>query len=238
MGMVSLRIYAVNISDYSGERETPDLLNVISAERKLKISKYRMDRDVHRSLVSELLLRYLIISETQMVNDDIKFGYTKFGKPYLLNNHNKFHFNISHSGDLVTCAIHDQAVGIDVEKVEDISLEIAYNYFSLIEKSKLKKDQNKIDKFFELWTGKESYLKAIGLGLSVPLNSFSIRNGTLYKYVHHNNETWMIKNYRTKASSKNWYQISVCSKSTNFPNNITMLDLRTLIQFFREWQRI
>jgi 4'-phosphopantetheinyl transferase len=232
--MVPLRLFAVDISNYRGERQTSAFLKFISPERKQKILKYRMEKDVHRSLISELLLRYLIINETKMINDDINFAYTDFGKPYLLNNQNNFLFNISHSGDLVTCATDDQTIGVDVEKVEDISLEIAYNYFSNIEKNELQKEENKIDKFFKLWTGKESYLKAIGLGLSVPLNSFSIRDGSSYNYVNHNNEIWMIKNYQIKAISRHWYQISICSKSTSFPNSITEVNLKTLLQFFRE----
>ena len=71
-------------------------------------------------------------------------------------------FNLSHSGDYAICAISDDEVGCDIEKIKDVNLKIAKRFFSEEEYNNVLKD-NKL--FFRYWTLKESYLKAKGIGI-------------------------------------------------------------------------
>lgn len=96
---------------------------------------------------------------------------TDKGKPYL-KNIKDFFFNISNSYNLQAVAISDFEVGVDIELVREVDLSVAkrftkfeYNYI-LSEKS--------LDRFFEVWTKKEAYLKYKSLGLSGGLNRFNV----------------------------------------------------------------
>lgn len=72
----------------------------------------------------------------------------------------------------------DRSIGVDIEEVtlEISRLSIATQFFSATEQVELKElpDAQQIDRFFELWTAKESYVKALGVGLSMPLDAFSV----------------------------------------------------------------
>lgn len=89
-------------------------------------------------------------------------------------------FNLSNTRDLVACIVAlDVDVGIDVEEVGRHRhwLEIAERFFSKYEIAALKAlpESDRRELFVELWTLKESYIKARGLGLSIPLEQFSFR---------------------------------------------------------------
>ena len=80
------------------------------------------------------------------------------------------YFNLSHSGDMVLCAVSDVPVGCDLEKVVDAPLEVADRYFSEEERQYIEEGQNFPDinrRFFRLWTMKESYLKMTGEGMNL-----------------------------------------------------------------------
>lgn len=65
-----------------------------------------------------------------MNNEEIKFIYNEYGKPFV-QNFSDFHFNISHSGEWVVCATANSNVGIDIERVSDIeALKLANEFFS------------------------------------------------------------------------------------------------------------
>lgn len=79
-------------------------------------------------------------------------------------------FNLSHSGDMVLCAICDMPVGCDIEKVTDAPLEIADRYFSEKERQYIDSSQSLPEisrRFFRLWTMKESYVKMTGEGMNL-----------------------------------------------------------------------
>ncbi|PNZ91194.1 4'-phosphopantetheinyl transferase, partial [Staphylococcus delphini] len=84
----------------------------------------------------------------------------------------------SHSGKWIICAIHSQKIGVDIEKVRYLDFNILIQSFSKYEKSYFTNvGEDDISKtFFYIWTLKESYVKALGKGLYIPLNSFTIKN--------------------------------------------------------------
>jgi 4'-phosphopantetheinyl transferase len=88
-------------------------------------------------------------------------------------------FNLSHSGDYVLIAVaQEHKVGIDVERIRsDMEFEsIANRFFSPNETAELTSlpPKQKTIAFFNCWTRKEAYIKAQGLGLSLPLGSFDV----------------------------------------------------------------
>lgn len=97
-----------------------------------------------------------------------KFVYNKYGKPYLEDDHGLY-FNISHCSELAICAAAEHPVGADAEKIRDFPERVVKRCFTLKETEYIKKSKSPQKAFFQLWTLKESYVKAIGKGLIYPL---------------------------------------------------------------------
>ncbi|MGE2643814.1 4'-phosphopantetheinyl transferase family protein, partial [Escherichia coli] len=120
-------------------------------------------------LIADLLVRSLIIRKYSISNEEIEFKNNLYGKPYL-HNFSNFEFNVSHSGDWVVCAVDKFSIGIDVELIKPIEFEIAKSFFAEAEYNDLLSIEplRKLDYFYDLWTIKESYVKVLGEGLTIP----------------------------------------------------------------------
>ncbi|WP_150451330.1 4'-phosphopantetheinyl transferase family protein [Arenibacter lacus] len=151
---------------------------MLNACEKIRAEKYKFIKDKNMFITARSVLRMLSAFYLNKTPSQIEIKYGPFGKPYLYGE-NRLKFNISHSGCRVVLAFCKQgAIGVDIEKIKtnfDV-MEIAENYFSEMEVNALgaipQADQKKA--FFRCWTRKESFLKAIGEGLSLPLDSFSV----------------------------------------------------------------
>jgi 4'-phosphopantetheinyl transferase len=143
----------------------------VSKKRQEKIDFYRFEKDKKLSAGAYLLLKKLL-TEANITNPTFKTG--KYGKAYISNCENAY-FNLSHSGNIVLCAISDMEVGADVEYVDpEIDLDIAKNYFFNKEYESIMKSDNPREEFFKYWVLKESYMKYTGLGFNLSLDSFEI----------------------------------------------------------------
>lgn len=143
-----------------------------SPQRREKADKYKHGRDKYLALGAELLLRYGLcqagLSELPL---SLEFG--EHGKPYLKDS--DIFFSLSHSGDWAVCAVSDIEVGCDIERIRPVDLKLARR-FSPEEYSAIisADEENRLELFFRCWTLKESFMKATGLGLKLPLNEFQI----------------------------------------------------------------
>ncbi|OAB47895.1 4'-phosphopantetheinyl transferase family protein [Paenibacillus antarcticus] len=224
-------IYIVNINTAIDPSLINKMLPYLSIDRQNKVSKLRIFDDVHRSVIAELLIRSIIIDQLNIPNSDIRFGENTYHKPYL-QSHSNFEFNLSHSGEWVACAIDHHVVGIDIEQMLDINLEIAKRFFTLREYEDLmqKDSSEQRNYFYKLWTLKESYIKAVGKGLHIPLNSFSMD-------INDRNEITIDKEqndspYFFNTSQVNSdYMLSVCS-TANHCSTPTVLHEEELINSF------
>lgn len=224
-----MEIYAVKISDIS-EEKLNELCLLIDSEKKCKIEKFVNKKDKIRTVVGEVLIRTIIVENLKISNKYIRFNKNQYGKPYLKEYPN-FNFNISHSGDYVLCAIDDKPIGVDVEEVKPIECEeIAKNFFTAKEFDYIVNQDSKfqLDRFYEIWTLKESYIKCCGQGLSMPLKSFSIEVDQFKNIkVFSNNEykEHMFKLFNIDLG----YKVAVCSLNKEISNNIIRLDQNCLI---------
>ncbi len=158
-----------------------------------------------------------------------KFIYNEYGKPFV-ENFSDFHFNLSHSGEWVVCTTANFNVGIDIEKGSEIeAFKLAHEFFSeedFYDISNMNSDEQ-INYFYDLWTLKESYIKTIGKGLYIPLNSFSIKkeSRTLisYKNIPKN---FYFKQYNIDSN----YKLSACATRDEFPQEIIIKDIYTIFQ--------
>lgn len=227
--MCNLNIYIVRVPSSLSSENFSDFINCIPSHRQEKIRKYIRQEDAIRSLFGQLLLQTVIQKERDILKDDLIFGRNKYGKPYIYNLED-YHFNISHSGEYVICVTHNQPVGIDIEYIKPVSLEIAKQYFSKEEYnliiSQPKDSQNSL--FYDFWTLKESFIKAVGKGLYIPLNSFAFSISEDKEFILKVNpypENFFFKQYEINPQ----YKLSVCSKTFCFPQKVNEINYTNLI---------
>lgn len=205
-----------------------ELFLYLSEDEKVRIERFRRYEDALRGLTSKVLLRFIIVSTLGKQNNDISFSKNEYGKPFL-EEASDFHFNLSHSGDWVVCAVDNLPVGIDVEKIHDVDLNLSERFFSEEEHKYLLslESSRRREAFFELWTLKESYIKADGRGLSIPLNSFSFsfQGGNIEFKTTNNIRDCHFKQYEIDA----FYKLSVCSRKADFPNFLIHKSFNELI---------
>lgn len=224
-----MKIYAVRILDIS-EEKVDKLCLLIDSDKKYKIKKFINKKDKIRTLIGEILIRTIIVEKLKISNKNIKFNKNQYGKPYLKDYPN-FNFNISHSGEYVLCAVDNKPVGIDVEEVKHIEYEeIAKSFFTVKEFYYIvNQDFNfRLNRFYEIWTLKESYIKCCGQGLSIPLKSFSIEVDQYenIKVISNNKH----KEYTSKIFDIDvGYKVAVCSLNKEIYNNIIRVDQNSLI---------
>jgi len=140
---------------------------------------FRKDREhftVARGVLRTILGGYLRVEPTQL-----HFAYSAYGKPALagIKDHRTLRFNLSHSHELALYAFTlKRDIGLDLEyRREDFASEqIAEQFFSAREVETLRAlpPRLRTEGFFNCWTRKEAYVKAVGLGLSLPLDQFDV----------------------------------------------------------------
>lgn len=199
------------------------LLQISTLKRK-KIKKYTQTEDKYRTLMADLLVRYIIQTKLKIDNRNIAFNYNSYGKPYLYN-HNGFFFNVSHSGNWVVCITHTNEVGVDIEKVQPIDIDIYEPIFKKEEFKDIIANNNKLYRFYELWTKKESVVKFMGKGLSIPFKTFSVMENTIQNIKELDiNYKIHFKQYRIGSE----YIISGCATDECFPEKIEIVSFAEL----------
>ncbi len=156
-------------------------LPLLSEDEKIQYERFAFEKDKNLYLLARYVLRTALSKYfNKIAPAEWEFKFNPFGRPFIANKNKPedLHFNISHSDGVVVCAFaNTEDVGVDIESSErECSyLELAERYFSKLEFEKLKSSaESKIPKeFFKFWTLKESYIKARGMGLHIPLEQFS-----------------------------------------------------------------
>jgi 4'-phosphopantetheinyl transferase len=168
-----VRVWRVALNQPSGP-----LRELLSAEERSRAERFVFDLDRDHFIVCRGTLRRLLARSLGVVPRSITFRQGPHGKP-ALDAVAELRFNVSHSGDrgLIALAV-GREVGVDIERVRNSVnlLEIAARFFSPVERAALEalSPIDRRDAFFACWTRKEAYLKALGLGLSLPLDSFDV----------------------------------------------------------------
>lgn len=154
-----------------------ELLNPAEREQQ---QRYYFSDDRLRCLVTRAMVRTVLSRYAAVAPADWSFTQNAYGRPEIAAHHNApgLCFNISHSKGLIALAVSPhRTLGVDVENlsVRQPSIAIADHFFSPAEVAELAALPQALrqGRFFEYWTFKESYIKARGMGLSLPLDRFS-----------------------------------------------------------------
>lgn len=204
-------LYATKIENIVDPQIHPEIMDGLSDARKEKILRYKMEHSRKQGLAAGLLLKYVLGSRGLSV-EDISYGQN--GKPQI----QELYFNLSHSKDIVICAVSDKNVGCDVEAIATVKEGIAERFFTENENNYLKsfKAEEKVSEFFRLWTIKESYMKLTGEGMSLPLQDFDVNMSNPVK-IYRNSELCpcYVKEYEAEE-----YKIAVCAEEKVFCEKI------------------
>jgi 4'-phosphopantetheinyl transferase len=222
------KIFALKLSWPPNDLYFQDLLSITTNAGRDKALGYRNREDAYRSLSGEFLAKCAISFTTELNPENLLFSYSAFGKPYL-EGINDLHFNISHSGDWVVCAIDNAPIGIDIEYISGVDPIFYRDYLSEEENEwlMLAAEPARQELFYELWTLKESYIKQQGKGLSIPPGSFSINmlpNQPPFLTIKNEKvDGIFFKQYDIHAD----YKMAVCAQSDSF-DEILVFDLEEL----------
>jgi 4'-phosphopantetheinyl transferase len=154
---------------------------LLSADETERARRFHFDKDRRHYVVARGALRRLIGCYLEAKPESIHFAYQEYGKPHLAGDSPSptFKFNLAHSGSLAVFAFtHLGEIGVDLEQIkpELAGEDIARRFFSESEVATLdaQPESERALAFFNCWTRKEAFIKAKGMGLSLPLDQFEV----------------------------------------------------------------
>ncbi len=179
---LSLGEHEVHVWRVSVDASAADLASlqaVLSAEEVARAQRFVFERDRTCSIVAHAILRILCGRYLQTSPSLLRFSLNEYGKPALASPGLSLQFNLSHSANLILYAfVWQRQLGVDVEYMRsNIDYDDLARYcFSPFEQETLNglSQDEKHQAFYNCWTRKEAYIKARGMGLSLPLDLFDV----------------------------------------------------------------
>jgi 4'-phosphopantetheinyl transferase len=155
----------------------PELRGELTDEERERADRFHFARDRERYTITRGALRRLL--RQYLGTPEFVLGRNAYDKPLLNAPHEWLQFNVAHSGDLALLGFtRNRLIGVDVEWMnrEVAKSDVAQRFFAPDEAAlviALPEPQRR-QGFFNCWTRKEAYIKGRGVGLSLPLSSFSV----------------------------------------------------------------
>jgi 4'-phosphopantetheinyl transferase len=200
-------------------------LELLSPAEHAQRLRFHFERDRHGYLTTRALVRTVLSRHVGIPPEELAFTADAYGRPLLVNAGEAAQgitFNVSHSHDLLVCAVRTGgALGVDTENLQrGASLDSAERYFANVEAADLRALplSRQQSRFLELWTLKESYVKARGFGLSLPLHDFGFRfptEGELRPFFHNGDAPARWKFWQWRFAADNL--IAVCTHGDDRP---------------------
>ncbi|MCF7791744.1 MAG: 4'-phosphopantetheinyl transferase superfamily protein [Victivallales bacterium] len=197
------------------------LYRKLNAFEQQLVNQYKFDKCRAIEAISILLKKFVI----EKIFNLKKYRIIKnnYGKPYIENYYDNY-FNVSHSENHVVSAVSEVEIGVDIEFVKPFRdfIDIAKRFFSINEYTYLtsiKNEKEQIEVFYKIWTKKESFIKAIGQGVSLGLDKFdvplNISDGNILNYM---GSKW----YFTEVKSfDRLFPAAICEKG-KFTGNLNL----------------
>lgn len=175
-------VHVWHVSLASSGTSVGQLNHLLSPAERARADRFHFKMDCERFTVGRACLRIILGRYLQTDPAVIEFTYGKYGKPQLTtatDELGQFKFNLAHSHNSALYAFTlGREIGIDIERIspEFAREEIAERFFSASEVELLSRvpSQMRPEAFFTCWTRKEAFVKAKGIGLSLPLDQFDV----------------------------------------------------------------
>ena len=153
---------------------------LLSCAERNRAQRFVFDRDRRLFIAARAQLRRLLAARLAQEPDSIEIAYGPHGKPALARRYERdCRFNVSHHADVAVYAFSNgKDVGIDIEAIRDVpgAHSMAAHFFTRREQEEyqsLEADDRRLG-FLNWWTRKEAFVKALGQGLSYPLDCFDV----------------------------------------------------------------
>lgn len=167
-------VWRVNLSL---QEDSEACFAILAADEQARAERFHFAEHRRRFVVAHAALRCILANRIGVPPADLTFGQNPYGKPFLTNSGGPA-FSLSHSHEMALCAVACEGeVGIDIEWCRELPYaDLAQRFFAPTEWNTLKElaEDERAAGFFACWTRKEAYMKAKGLGLSLPLDSFVV----------------------------------------------------------------
>jgi len=174
-----IQVWSIPLDPPAGQ--VAALAATLTPDEEARAARFRFDVHRRRYVVGRGVLRALLGAYLGARPADLRFDYRERGKPDLARpfRGSGLSFNLSNSEDLALAGfVRGGDLGVDVEYLKEMPdlEEIATRFFSAAEVAALAgvPAERKKEAFFNCWTRKEAYLKAVGVGLAAPLDSFAV----------------------------------------------------------------
>jgi 4'-phosphopantetheinyl transferase len=176
-----VHLWLAYLDEITDARTLAEYRLLLSKGEQQKLIRFHFERDRHRFLVTRAMQRTVLSMYVDIAPSAWRFTVNDYGRPSLAAEHagaKGINFNLSHTDGLIVMGVtRDRSVGVDVENIRtrEADMEIVDRYFAPEEVQALHvlPDEKQKQRFFEYWTLKESYIKARGMGLSIPLERFA-----------------------------------------------------------------
>ncbi len=214
---------------------------MLCAKEIERMERLHFARDRRRDLITRALVRTVLSRYGSLSPREWRFSADAHGRPRISNPPAGFEldFNLSHSAEMVVLAVCDRAIGVDVEHIaREAGIDRLDRYFSAAERADLLAlaPPQRRRRFFELWTLKESYLKARGVGLRLPLDAFAFEfageRGLRLSFeppIEDSPRRWRLGQLTPRPD----YLVSVCAERCEGPCPITVREAVPLA-----WERV
>ena len=166
-----------NIFDYTSAQYDA-MYRAAAPERQARADRFRFEDDRRRCLCADMLARRMLSDAAGVAPADIAFSYGEKGKPSASV---ALHFNVSHAGDFVLCAVANAQIGVDIEQIKPFRAGMVARYFTETEAAYVwggspipdgnVTDPDACARFYRVWTAKEAYVKMTGTGISTDLTA-------------------------------------------------------------------
>jgi 4'-phosphopantetheinyl transferase len=180
LGPDEVHVWCAFADAFADEPVRTRLTAVLSDDERARMQRFVRERDRRLQMLARAMMRILLSAYSGVPPDAWRFRAGAHGKPEIASPtiEPPIGFNLSHTDGLVAAAFARCAeVGVDVEWLDRraATADVARRFFAAAEVEHLEStpDERRTEAFFAFWTLKEAYLKARGLGLSVPLSSFA-----------------------------------------------------------------
>lgn len=204
--MDRIKVYYARIeSDYS-DNDFSSYLNSLPSYLHEKLFKIKHTNTRNSKLFGLLLLQHVLKLEGGNEQVLTNLEYTSKGKPYIQGARQ---FNISHSGNMVVCAFSKREIGIDIEKIRNVNIKNFQSYFSDDEYTDIVNSSAINKLFFQYWTKKESFAKAIGEGLTISFANVNFNKNT----INYKDQSW----FNHELSIDNDFIANICVEQ-QYPN--------------------
>lgn len=176
-----IHLWIACYEDIADERLHRAYRELLDGAERAQEPRFYFPRDRRRYLVTRALVRTVLSRYVSVDPAEWVFSTNAYGRPHIINAEARdagLTFNLSHTQNMIVVGVSSgRALGVDVEnfRARAVSMDIASHYFAPQEVATLSAapvDQQQY-RFFEYWTFKEAYIKARGMGLSLPLDKFS-----------------------------------------------------------------